>query len=264
MTMKRPKRAFPLAALTAVGAAVATFLACEAPRPTAPAGQRASFTVQTHEDEGRSISKFIADSVRRYFGANGSQGPVYLWFVVSPDSHVLRHGTTARAVTNDVIRSQEASSVVPGFGFPKFQSVTVVGPNAMGAGSQPVYWAVLRDPNRPHPSSPEPGTLALAPWVREAMAKYHPELLAAKNGSPVEVWFIADSSHRVLGTRAVAPQSLPGVALGPTTAVGQIFPDFSSGTITSITPGGTTGWARKNVQVVWVTLGNSPAARDLR
>ena len=260
MTAKRPKGARILAAGTVLGAVAAIFFACEAPRPTAPAGQKESLTFQTHEEQGKLISTFIADSVRRYFGAKATQGPQYLWFIVSPDSHVVRYGTTPRTPGDDIIRSQRAEAIVPGFSFPKMQSITMVGENTIEPGSQPVYWAVLRDPSKPQGPSNDGQMLRQTPWVTEAMHRYYPELLTAKSGVPVEVWFVADTAHHVLATKT--PVRSAGAALGPIAAIGQVFPGLVSGTITSITPGAAQGWPLDNVQVVWVTVGDSPAVRE--
>ncbi|HKV71443.1 MAG TPA: M56 family metallopeptidase [Gemmatimonadales bacterium] len=260
MTAKRPRGAGILAAGTALGAVAAIFFACEAPRPTAPTGQKASFTFQTHEEEGKLISTFIADSVRRYFGAKATQGPVYLWFIVSPDSHVVRYGTTPRKPGDDVIQSRRAEAIVPGFAFPKMQSITMVGENTIEPGSQPVYWAVLRDPSKSAGPSNDGQMLRQTPWVTEAMHRYYPELLTAKSGAPVEVWFVGDTAHRVLATKS--PLRSTGASLGPIAAIGQVFPGLASGTITSITPGAAQGWPLDNVQVVWVTVRDSPTVRE--
>jgi hypothetical protein len=239
----------------AVVAGGTAFVACEAPRPTAPAAKKEAFTYQTHEEEGRLISTFIADSVSRYFGAAGTRGPVYLWFIVSPDHHVLRYGTTPRKPSDNVIRSRAADSVVPGFAFPKMQSVNIVGENTIEPGSQPVYWAVLRDPNQPSGYLADTTYLAQVPWVLEAMQKYYPGLLAATSGPPVDVWFVADAGHDVLKAMTVAPHTVRGTTLGPIHNLDDVFPGLGKGTIMSITPGAGHGWARDNVRAVWVALG---------
>lgn len=255
ITSARPKGAGVIAVALVVIAGGAFFGACEAPRPTAPVAQKASFTFQTHEEEGRLTSKYIADSVKHYFGSAVTKGSVYLWFVVSPDGHVVRYGTTSRKPSDNVIRSQAADSVVPGFSLGTMQSISIVGENAIQPGSQPVYWAVLRDPNRPSQEAHDTSYNAMVPWVGDAMQRYYPGLLAATGGSRVEVWFLSDSAHHVLKTTTVTPH-VRGASLGPIHNLGDVFPGLTGGTITSITGGATHGWARDNVNVVWVTQTN--------
>ena len=253
ITSLRPKGAGVLAVALVMIAGGAFFGACEAPRPTAPpAANKPSFTFQTHEEEGRLTSKYIADSVKHYFGSAVTKGPVYLWFVVSPDGHVVRYGTTSRNPADNVIRSQAADSVVPGFSLGTMQSISIVGENTIQPGSQPVYWAVLRDPNRPSQEGHDTSYNAMVPWVGDAMRRYYPGLLASTGGAAVEVWFVSDSAHHVLKTTTVAPH-LVGARLGPIHNLRDVFPQFASGTVTSITGGATQGWARDHVTVVWVT-----------
>lgn len=252
ITSTRRRGAGVLAGALVVIAGGAFFGACEAPRPTAPAEQKQSFTFQTREEEGRITSKYIADSVRHYFGSAVTKGPVYLWFIVTPDGHVVRYGTTSRNPSDNVIRSQAADTVVPGFTWPRMQSVTIVGENAIVAGSQPIYWAVLRDPNRPYQEWHDTSYNAMVPWVGEAMRRYYPGLLAAASGAPVEVWFVSDSAHHVLRTTTVAPH-LVGARPGPIHNLSDVFPDLTGGIVSSITGGATQGWARDHVTVVWVT-----------
>jgi hypothetical protein len=250
----------------AVGAGIATLVACEAPRPTAPA-KPAPFSIQTKEEEGRASSTFIADSVRHYFPA-GVPKNVYVWFVLSPDNHVLRYGTTPRrgplpqvgvqvAGREDVqlFRLPDADSVVPAYAPAGTLTVTMIGQGALGSRSEPVYWVVLRDPSKPATwLPPSTDSLGLLPWVRDAMKQYYPEVLAAKSGPPIEVWFVSDAGHHVLRTRTVALDSIAGVSLGPTHLIGSLFPDLASGTIRSISSGGTHGWARSNVRVIWAIV----------
>lgn len=94
ITSLRPKGAGVLAVALVVIAGGAFFGACEAPRPTGPAAKQA-YVIQTKEEQGQISSIFIRDSVRRYFPAHVPES-VYVWFVVSPDDHVLRYGTTPR------------------------------------------------------------------------------------------------------------------------------------------------------------------------
>lgn len=261
LTALRPRRPTLWAFATVLASGAAIFAACEAPRPTAPAAKKESFSFQTREEQGKITSTFIADSVRHYFGAGATQGPVYLWFIVSPDGHVVRYGTTPRKPDDNTIRSQAADSVVPGFGFRKMQSVTLVGENAISPGSQPVFWAVLRDPNRLFQPSADASVLGQVPWVVEAMQEYHPDLLTATSGSSREVWFIADAGHNVYQTKVVTPRSVAGTALRPIHDLNDVFPGLWGGVITSITPAATRGWARDSVNVVWVTLQSTHPVR---
>lgn len=271
MTAQRPKRAGLLAALMAVVAGGTGFFACEAPRPTAPAANREAFVVQTKEEEGRAASTFIADSVRHYFPA-GVPNNVYVWFVLSPENHVLRYGTTLRrgpfpevgarvAGREDLrlFRLPDADSVVPAYTPARTLTVTMIGKGALGPGSEPVYWVVLRDTSRPAAQlSPGVDSVALLPWVRDGMKQYYPDLLAAKNGPPMEVWFVSDAQRHVLKTRVVPLDSIAGISLGPTHLIESVFPGIANGTVRSITSGGVHGWARSNVRVVWVTVDGEP------
>jgi len=252
LTALRPRRPGLWAAGAAVACGIALFAACEAPRPTAPASKPQAFTISTHEQvEGVLSSKYIGDSVRRYIGATASRA-VFDWFIVSADSHVVRYGTTPRNPNDDVVRAEGMDYVVPGFQLGRLQSITVVAANGMWPGSQPVYWGVLRDPKQVSQITRD-GVLFAPRWVTEAMAKYYPELATATSGRPTEVWFAATAGHEVLQTKLVTPQSVPGVGLGPTSAIGMVFPGLQNAFITSISPGANGGWAGSNVRVVWVT-----------
>ncbi len=252
ITSMRPKGAGVLAVALVVIAGGAFFGACEAPRPTAPASKPQAFTISTHEQvEGVLSSKYIADSVRRYIGVTAPR-PVFDWFIVSADSHVVRYGTTPRNPDDDVVRAEGTDYVVPGFQLGKLQSITVVAANGMWPGSQPVYWSVLRAPKQLSQITRD--GLVFAPrWVTEAMAKYYPELASATSGRPTEVWFASTAGHEVLQTKLVTPQSVPGVGLGSVSAIGAVFPGLKNAFITSISPGANGGWAGSNVRVVWVT-----------
>jgi len=127
----------------------------------------------------------------------------------------------------------------------------------------------------PRPTAPRSGdgvlaqatmvrdSVAVPPWVREAMAKYYPELVAGRSTAPAEVWFAADGEHHVLQSTLRTPGSVPGTSLGVMEHdnVANLFPGLHSGTIQSITPG---GWPAENVRVVWVTVGASPTTVELR
>lgn len=265
MTAKRPKGARILAAGMVLGAIAAIFFACEAPRPTAPA-QNEPFSYQVNQEDGRIQSTYIADSVRSYFPRlplTQSQA-VYVWFVLSPDLHVVRHGTTLRNPAAHVIRSQAIDSVIPDFDIKKTQSVTIVGENAIYPGSQPVYWAVLRDPSKPATwLPPQVDSLALLPWVREGLRKYWSNLMSEKSGEPVSLWFFADSKHRILSTSVRPPVVDRGLA-GLEQAQKQLGGNAAQPLVNGVMIGSAHGWARSNVTIVWVTLrdGVSPGALE--
>lgn len=265
LTARRPRGAGILALTMSLGGTAAIFLACEAPRPTGPA-RKEPFSYQIKQEDGRIQSTYIADSVRSYFPRLPltADGSAYVWFVLSPDLRVIRHGTTPRNPADHVIRSAAVDSVIPDFDYTKTMSVTIVGENAMWPGSQPVYWAVLRDPSKPATwLPPEVDSLALLPWVREGLEKYWSNLMAEKSGEPVSLWFFADAKHHILSTSARPPVVDRGLA-GLEQAQTQLGGNAAQPVANGVMIGTAHGWARSNVTIVWVTLrdGISPGALE--
>jgi TonB family protein len=159
ITSGRPKRFLTQAAMAAITAAGLMVGACEAPLPTAPVAKPGPFSIRITNEDGQITSKFIRDSVARFFpeiAAHWANQPVYLWFVLSPEGAVERHGTSSRDTGNTNLNTGMIPSIVPGFAFPKAQSVTLVGSDAMGPGSPPVVWVQLRDPSKPATYLPDP------------------------------------------------------------------------------------------------------------
>lgn len=109
--------------------------------------------------------------------------------------------------------------------------------------------------------APDVDSLALLPWVKEGLQKHWSELMAQKSGDPVDVWFYADSTHRILGSQvrlAVAEHGLPSLD-----QVNEALGEGASQFVRGVTIGTAHGWARSNVSIVWVTLHDSSGVRQL-
>lgn len=109
--------------------------------------------------------------------------------------------------------------------------------------------------------SPGVDSLALLPWVREGLQQHWSELLAEKSGDPVDVWFYADPTHRILGSQtrlAMAEHGQPSLS-----QVEEALGEGASRFVRGVMIGGAHGWARSNVSVVWVTLHDSSGVHEL-
>lgn len=111
--------------------------------------------------------------------------------------------------------------------------------------------------------SPDVDSLALLPWVREGLQTRWSELLAQKSGEPVDVWFFADATHRILGSQiepSLAERGLPTVD-----QVKEVLADGpGSQSVNGFTTTSAHGWARSNVSIIWVTLRDSTGLRQLQ
>lgn len=260
LTALRPRRHVLWTFLTVLASGAAIFAACEAPRPTAPPGTR-SDSVQSEVAQYVVGTKVVADSVARYFKEGMPRRPSYLWFVLNSDRHVVRWGATPRSPDVRTIRSDDVGSVIPDFSRDEMYSLTIVGENSLGPSSPPVFWAVLRDPSKPRSYLPaQVDSLTLLPWVRDGLMTWWAPLLAQKAGDPVEVWFVADMRHRILTTYASPPSIKSGPDIG--TLVRRRYPTIQDAMIYGFSTGGAHGWARSNVQIVWVTLRDTPATEE--
>ncbi|HEY6809419.1 MAG TPA: M56 family metallopeptidase [Gemmatimonadales bacterium] len=111
--------------------------------------------------------------------------------------------------------------------------------------------------------SPDVDSLTLLPWVRDGLQKAWSNLLAEKSGEPVEVWFFADSAHRVLGS-----QARPAMTEHGQPSLAQVQEAMGagpgSGSVRAIAIGGAHGWARSNVSVIWVTLRDTSGLHEIQ
>ncbi len=106
----------------------------------------------------------------------------------------------------------------------------------------------------------------LAEVIRRAIALHYPELLSARTGPRIEVWFVADSRNQVIRT---LQRPGPNVITVGIHEIHAAFPELDQSNVS--------GWgvyqapefedlARDNVRVVWIELreGTSLSGRALR
>lgn len=152
--------------------------------------------------------------------------------------------------------------MIPDFEALKTQTVTILGENAMWPHSPGVYWATLRDPNRPATwLPPDVDSLALLPWMREGLQRYWAPLMREKSGPPVDVWFASDAQHHVVATHASNPLEY-GAHGYDLSSVGAHFAGVRPRMVQSFSLTSARGWARSNVRIVWVTLRDNPDSRS--
>jgi len=273
MTEGRPRRYVVQTLASVAAAGVALAVACEAPRPSVPTDVASSQLDPSAAVTGGGLASTAYDTLT--FGhllprirlaysplvAHYSGQVVNLWFVEDWRGVVVAEGTAPGAADHS-INSEQAPTIVPGFDTLRVQSIALLGYGAVGAGSPPVMWVRLRDPNALRralrrdlsavETHPEMVTL---PWIRDALRRYHPGLLREQTGPAEDVWFVADREKRVLRT-ARSPRTPGGIGIDQ--IMGQ-FPDLDKEQVNSwmVTNRGVVpelGALRKNVNVIWVQL----------
>jgi beta-lactamase regulating signal transducer with metallopeptidase domain len=254
ITSGRPHRLALQAVVLVTAAALLVVGACETPRPTAPRERPAPFSINIRNEDGQISSRFIRDSVDRYFpeiAAHWSNQAVYLWFVIGPDGSVIRHGTSPRDLRDTSrLSTTMIPTIVPGFEFPKAQMVTLVGSDAMGAGSPPIVWAQLRDPSKPATYLPPTvDELALLPWIRDGITRYYPEVLREQRGPSTHLLFVSNLEHKVVYTKQVPYRRISGLQV-----IMDELPGLTAPMVRSFSVTGTHGLTRNTVEVIWVQL----------
>ena len=97
-------------------------------------------------------------------------------------------------------------------------------------------------------------------WVHEVLAKHYGELLErSQDAAGLKLWVLADSGGRVFEHIAEEHADHPGVGSGD---LQRLFPGLPSDAVVATHSGEVVGFPRKGVQLVWGTVGNSPAVKE--